>query len=107
LLIDTYDTEAAARKVVELAPRLAQVGVRVRAVRLDSGDLLALSRAVRRILDDGGLREIEIFASGGLDEDDLQALVAAGAPITGFGLGTALTTSSDAPGLDCAYKLVT
>lgn len=105
LLIDTYDTEAGARKVVELAPRLAQVGVRIAAVRLDSGDLLALSRAVRRILDDGGLREIEIFASGGLDEDDLQTLVSAGAPITGFGLGTALTTSIDAPALDCAYKL--
>jgi nicotinate phosphoribosyltransferase len=105
LLIDTYDTEAGARKVVTLAPRLHQAGIKVRAVRLDSGDLLALSRSVRRILDDGGLKDVRIFASSGLDEDDLQRLVSAGAPIDGFGLGTSLTTSSDAPALDCAYKL--
>jgi nicotinate phosphoribosyltransferase len=105
LLIDTYDTEAAARKIVALAPRLQAAGIAVGSVRLDSGDLLALSRRVRAILDAGGLRETKILASGGLDEDDLQAFVAAGAPIDGYGLGTALTTSSDAPALDCAYKL--
>lgn len=105
LLIDTYDTEAGARKVVALAPRLRQAGIRVLSVRLDSGDLLALSRSVRHILDDGGLPDVRIFASGGLDEDELQRLVAAGAPIDGFGVGTSLTTSSDAPALDCAYKL--
>ncbi len=105
LLIDTYDTEAAARKVVALAPRLQSRGITVGAVRLDSGDLGALSRAVRSILDDGGLREIRIFASGGLDEDQVAALLRAGAPIDGFGIGTSLTTSSDAPTLDCVYKL--
>lgn len=105
LLLDTYDTEAAARKVVALAPRLRQAGIVVRGVRLDSGDLDALSRSVRRILDDGGLGDVTIFASGGLDEDDLQAFVGAKAPIDGFGMGTSLTTSSDVPALDCAYKL--
>ena len=105
LLIDTYDTEAAARTVVELAPRLAADGIRISGVRLDSGDLLALSRSVRRILDDGGLADVTIFASGGLDEDEVMALGAAGAPIDGFGIGTSLTTSSDVPSLDCAYKL--
>jgi nicotinate phosphoribosyltransferase len=105
LLIDTYDTEAAARKVVALAPRLAKDGIRIQGVRLDSGDLVALSKSVRRILDDGGLREVTIFASGGLDEDDLIEFASAGAPIDGFGIGTSLTTSSDAPALDCAYKL--
>ncbi|MES2340313.1 MAG: nicotinate phosphoribosyltransferase [Pseudomonadota bacterium] len=105
LLLDTYDTEAAARKVVALAPRLRQSGIEIGGVRLDSGDLVALSRGVRRILDDGGLGEVTIFASGGLDEDDLQAFARAGAPIDGFGLGTSLTTSSDVPALDCAYKL--
>lgn len=75
----------------------------MRAVRIDSGDLAAHARQVRRILDQAGLTEVEIFASGGLDEDELRAL--AGAPITGFGIGTALTVSSDAPALDCAYKL--
>jgi nicotinate phosphoribosyltransferase len=105
LLIDTYDSGAAARKIVALAPRLAQAGIRIRAVRLDSGDLVALSRNVRRILDDGGLMEVTIFASGGLDEDALAAITKAGAPIDGFGIGTSLTTSSDVPALDCAYKL--
>ncbi len=105
LLIDTYDTEAAARKVVALAPRLLRKGIAIRGVRLDSGDLAALSKSVRRILDDGGLRETIIFASGGLDEDALAALAAAGAPIDGYGIGTSLTTSSDVPALDCAYKL--
>jgi len=105
LLIDTYDTERAARKVVALAPRLAAEGIHISGVRLDSGDLMALSRSVRRILDDGGLKDVTIFASGGLDEDDLWDFTHHGAPIDGFGLGTSLTTSSDVPALDCAYKL--
>jgi nicotinate phosphoribosyltransferase len=104
-LIDTYDTEAAARKVVALAPQLKVAGISVSGVRLDSGDLLALSRSVRRILDEGGLTDVTIFASGGLDEDQLMAMARANAPINGFGIGTNLTTSSDAPALDCAYKL--
>ncbi len=105
LLIDTYDTEAAARKVVALAPKLAAEGITIRAVRIDSGDLAALSRRVRAILDQGGLGGVTIFASGGLDEDSIAALIAAGAPIDGYGVGTSLTTSSDVPALDCAYKL--
>jgi nicotinate phosphoribosyltransferase len=105
LLIDTYDTLAAAHKVVALAPRLAARGITIRSVRIDSGDLVAQSKAVRTILDQGGLSEVGIFASGGLDEDTVADLLAAGAPFTGFGLGTALTTSSDVPALDCAYKL--
>jgi nicotinate phosphoribosyltransferase len=105
LLIDTYDTEAAARKVVALAPRLKQAGITIRAVRLDSGDLAALAKSVRRILDAGGCSDITIFASGGLDEDEIDAMLRAGAPVDGFGVGTSLTTSSDVPALDCAYKL--
>jgi len=105
LLIDTYDTEAAARKVVALALRLRQSGIEIGGVRIDSGDLLALAKAVRRILDDGDLAATTIFASGGLDEDRIAALLAQGAPIDGFGIGTSLTTSSDVPALDCAYKL--
>ena len=105
LLIDTYDTEAGARKVVALAPRLAARGIKIGAVRLDSGDLAALSKSVRRILDLGGLNDVRIFASGGLDEDSVAAMLHAGAPIDGFGMGTSLTTSSDVPALDCVYKL--
>jgi nicotinate phosphoribosyltransferase len=105
LLLDTYDTEAAARKVVALAPRLKTAGIAIRSVRLDSGDLVALSRSVRGILDAGGLADVTIFASGGLDEDAIAELVRARAPIDGLGVGTSLTTSSDAPVLDCVYKL--
>jgi len=105
LLIDSYDTEACAHKVVALAPRLRARGISIRAVRLDSGDLIALSKSVRRILDDGGLREVRIFASGGLTEDSAAEFLRAGAPIDGFGMGTSLTTSSDVASLDCVYKL--
>ncbi len=104
LLIDTYDTEAAAGKVVKLAARLREAGVHVAAVRIDSGDLGAHARQVRRILDAGGLADVKIFASGGLDEYLVDRLVKE-SPIDGFGIGTNLVTSQDAPGLDCAYKL--
>jgi len=103
LLVDTYDTDAGAAKVVALVPKLRAEGIQVRAVRLDSGDLAAHAHKVRRILDDGGCKDIRIFASGGLDEYELAKL--APAPIDGFGVGTALVVSDDAPGLDCAYKL--
>ena len=105
LLLDTYDTEAAARKVVTLAPRLKAAGIAIRGVRLDSGDLVGLAKSVRAILDAGGLPEVTIFASGGLDEDTLAHLARAQAPIDGFGVGTSLTTSSDAPAIDFVYKL--
>ena len=105
LLIDTYDTEAAARKVVALSGRWHERGIRVGGVRLDSGDLSALAAAVRVILDEGGLRKATIFASGNLDEYRLRELVAGGAPIDGFGVGSSLVTSADAPFLDAVYKL--
>lgn len=105
LLIDTYDTEQAAERVALLAKRLAPEGIRIRGVRIDSGDLGEHARRVRAILDGHGLREIIIFASGGLDEDALAAFTRDGVPTDGYGIGTSLTTSSDAPALDCAYKL--
>lgn len=105
LLIDTYDTEAAARRVVALAPVLKSRGVRLVSVRIDSGDLAAHAKAVRGILDEGGLADVRIFASGNLDETRIAQLLALEAPIDGFGIGTQLTTSADAPFLDSAYKL--
>jgi nicotinate phosphoribosyltransferase len=74
-------------------------------VRLDSGDLAAHAKAVRVLLDSAGMRDVTVFASGNLDEDRIARLLAAGAPIDGFGVGTALDTSSDAPALDAVYKL--
>jgi len=105
LLIDTYDTEAAAHKVVALAPALRRLGANLAAVRIDSGDLSEHARRVRSILDAGGLGAVRIFASGNLDEWRVAQLLAAGAPIDGFGIGTQLSTSGDAPTLDAVYKL--
>jgi nicotinate phosphoribosyltransferase len=105
LLIDTYNTEAGARKVVELAPRLKRDGISIRGVRIDSGDLIASARKVRGILDAGGLKEVIILVSGGINEDILQVMMREDAPIDGFGIGVNLDASIDAPSLDCAYKL--
>jgi len=105
LLIDTYDTEHAAAKVTELAQRLAAEGLRVGGVRLDSGDLLAHALAVRGVLDAGQCSDVTIFASGNLDEYRIAQLLGAGAPLDGFGVGTALDTSSDVPALDAVYKI--
>jgi len=105
LVIDTYDTVQGARTVVELIPRLREAGIEVRAVRIDSGNLAELSRGVRAVFDACGEPDVRIFASGGLNEHALEQLLAAGAPIDGFGIGTDLDVSGDAPYLDCAYKL--
>ena len=105
LLIDTYDTEAAASKVVQLAAVLKKRSIDIKGLRIDSGDLAANAARVRAILDQAGLREVSIFASGNLDEYALRDLVRCRAPIDGFGIGTRLDTSADAPYLDCAYKL--
>jgi nicotinate phosphoribosyltransferase len=98
-LLDTYDTLAAAR-------HLAASGLRPPVVRLDSGDIVALSRDVRAILDAAGLTETRIFATGDLDEYTIAEIVGAGAPVDGFGVGTQLTTVGDAPSLSTVYKLV-
>jgi len=105
LLLDTYDTEAAARKLIPLAARLQARGIAIRGVRIDSGDLAEHARRVRRILDEGSLNRITVFASGDLDEYRLQGLMADGAPIDGFGVGTRLDASTDAPTLELVYKL--
>lgn len=98
-LIDTYDSLEAARTV-------AKLGNPVWGVRIDSGDFLELSKQVRRILDDAGLRRAKIMVSGDLDETKIAALTQAGAPIDAFGVGTELATSADAPAMGAIYKLV-
>ncbi len=105
LLIDTYDTLGAVEKVITLAGELARHNIPIKAVRIDSGDLATLAMEVRKKLDAAGLRQTGIFASGDLDEYALQRFRERQIPIDGFGVGTKLTTSSDAPYLNCAYKL--
>src|SRR6056297_2542372 len=105
LLVDTYDTLVGVDLVVRLAERLGD-SFRVRAIRLDSGDLGELARESRRRLDAAGLGKVKIFASGGLDEHEVERLISEGSPIDGFGVGTKMAVSRDAPDLDFAYKLV-
>ena len=104
LLVDTYDTLAGVRKVAQLAGELGD-GFRVRGIRLDSGDLNQLAFQARRVLDAAGLKNVSIFASGSLDEREIERLVKAGAPIAGFGVGANMAVSKDAPTLDMVYKL--
>jgi len=105
LLLDTYDTERATRRLLRLLEELRGTPQRVQGVRIDSGDLGAEASRVRSLLDAAGHGEIQIIASGGLDEHAIEQLVAAGAPIDAFGVGTALDAATDAPALDMAYKL--
>jgi nicotinate phosphoribosyltransferase len=104
--VDTYDTLEGARRAAAVAHELRREGRTLGGVRLDSGDLLALSRRVRALLDAAGLPELAIVASGNLDERAIAALLEAGAPIDGFGLGSRVALSGEAMDLDTAYKLV-
>lgn len=105
LLVDTYDTPAGVRKAIDVIRR--QDGTRrAGAIRLDSGDLTELAVMARRMLDEAGLDDVKIFASSGLDEHKIAAILDAGGPVDGFGVGTRLVVSPDAPDLDMAYKLV-
>lgn len=105
LLIDTYDTARGASRVAQLARELRAVGIHIKAVRIDSGDLAVEAKRVRAILDSEGCRDVRILVSGGVDEYAIAAMQAAEAPVDGFCLGTRLSVSEDAPALDCAYKL--
>lgn len=98
-LIDTYDTIGGAKQA-------AKLGQPLWGVRIDSGDFVGLSRQVRGILDDAGLREAKIMLSGDLDEYKIREIVRAGAPVDSFGVGTQLATSADAPAMSATYKLV-
>lgn len=106
LLVDTYDTVEGVRRAIDATAQLRARGQRLHGVRLDSGDLGELARQARKLLDDAELHDTQIVASGGLDEYHIHELVAQAAPIDAFGIGSALTTSSDHPALDIVYKLV-
>jgi nicotinate phosphoribosyltransferase len=106
LLIDTYDPTSAARKAAQVAREMAARGQKLRGVRIDSGDLAALAREVRRIFDDAGFSDVKIVGSGGLDEFDLAEFAAANVPFDSYGVGTKMGVSADQPWMDMAYKLV-
>ncbi len=105
-LVDTYDTPGGVEKAAAVASAMASEGRSLQAIRLDSGDLLELARESRDILDRAGHLGVRIFASGGLDEHEVDRLLREGAPIDGFGVGTKVGVSQDAPWSDCTYKLV-
>ena len=106
LLVDTYDTFDGVRNAIVVAGEMRVRGEELRAIRIDSGDLHTLAVEARKMLDDAGFPDVGIFASGGLDEYDIDELVHGSAPIDAFGVGTDLVTSADRPALDIAYKLV-
>ena len=105
-LVDTYDTLDGVQNAIEVARGMAARHGSLRAIRLDSGDMLVLSRQARDMLDHAGLHDVRILASSGLDEYSISDLVCSGAPIDGFGVGTLVGTSADAPYTDFVYKLV-
>lgn len=105
LLVDTYDTLSGVKNAVKIAKELEQNGHKLKAIRLDSGNLVSLSRAARKILNRDGLAYVKIFASGNLDEYKISALIKKGAQIDAFGVGTAMGVSRDAPYCDVIYKL--
>jgi nicotinate phosphoribosyltransferase len=106
LLIDTYDDIAGARKAARVAREMATQGERLRSVRLDSGDIAAISRKVRHLLDQEGLEYVSILASGGFDEEKITEVLAQGGLIDSFAVGTKMGVAADAPYFDIAYKLV-
>lgn len=105
-VIDTYDTLSGLANAARVAHEMRERGDELAGVRLDSGNLAELSKSARAFLDAQNLGGVRILASGGLDEYGIEALVAAGAPIDGFGIGTKLGAPPDAPTLDVVYKLV-
>jgi nicotinate phosphoribosyltransferase len=106
LLVDTYDTLEGVRRAVSVGLEMARKGQKLRGIRLDSGDMIRLSAEARAILDESGLEDVPIFASGSLNEFRIDEALGAGAPIDAFGVGSHLAVSYDVPGLDIVYKLV-
>lgn len=106
LLVDTYDTLGGVEAAIRVARESAELGGRVAAIRLDSGDLASLAACSRAMLDDAGLGDVRIIASGGLDEYSIHELASGGAPIDAYGVGTNVATPADGPTADCVYKMV-
>lgn len=106
LLIDTYDTAVGAHKAAIVGKEMKEGGLKLKGVRLDSGDTPSLSKQVRKILKESGLNDVSIFVSGGFDEYKISEVLEKGAEIDAFGVGTKMGVAADAPYTDIAYKLV-
>ena len=105
LLVDTYNTKKGIENAIKIGLYLKEKKHHLQAIRLDSGDIVALSNLARRMLDKAGLKEVKIFASGNLDEFKIKAMLSKGAKVDNFGVGTSMGTSQDAPSLDVVYKI--
>ena len=103
LLVDTYDTVEGVKKAIKVAK---EMGVPLKGIRLDSGDVVELSKIARKLLDEAGFTETKIIVSGGLDEFRIKEILERGAPVDAFGVGTKVGTSADSPYIDFVYKLV-
>jgi nicotinate phosphoribosyltransferase len=106
ILVDTFNTIEGTKKAIKIAKELEKAGYKLVGIRIDSGDLLELSKICRRMLDDANLNYVKIMLSGDLDEYKIQELLEGGAQVDIFGVGTRMSTSSDAPYVDVVYKLV-
>jgi nicotinate phosphoribosyltransferase len=106
ILVDTYDTIEGTKKAIKIAKDLEKKGYKLSAIRIDSGDLIQLSKECRKLLDEAGLNYVKIMVSGDLDEYKIKELIENGARVDSFGVGTRMSTSSDAPFVDIVYKLV-
>ncbi|SMP06650.1 nicotinate phosphoribosyltransferase [Desulfurobacterium pacificum] len=106
LLVDTYDTVEGVKKAIEVGEELLKRGFRLKGIRLDSGNVEELAKIARRLLDEAGMDYVKIIVSGGLDEYRIKEIISSGAPVDGFGVGTKVGTSADAPYIDFVYKLV-
>lgn len=105
LLVDTYDVKKAIQNAIRVGIELKEKGFRLLGIRLDSGNIVSLSKLARKMLDDAGLRYVEIFASGNLDEFKIKDILKSGGCCDSFGVGTHMGSSIDAPALDAIYKL--
>ncbi len=103
-LVDTFDTIEGIKRAIDVVKKIGLKNFK--GIRLDSGDILTLSRKARKMLDEAGLKDAKIFVSGGINEYKIKELLDSGAPIDAWGVGTELVVSADVPYLDCAYKLV-
>jgi len=106
LLVDTYDTVEGIKKAIKVGKELEQKGFKLKGIRLDSGNVIKLSFLARKLLNEENMNYVQIIVSGGLDEYKIDEILSAGAPVDGFGVGTKVGTSADAPYIDFVYKLV-